>query len=108
GAACGAVNGILTAYFRIQPFVVTLAMMVFARGLAKTFSGGEKVAMAVRTPDGGFRYVAVPAIFRAINARVMGGNVAVVTLILLVSAAAAWLMLSRHRWGRQLYAIGGN
>ena len=49
-----------------------------------------------------------PGDFSAINARVMGGNVAVVTLILLGCAVAAWVMLARHRWGRQLYAIGGN
>jgi ribose transport system permease protein len=108
GAACGVVSGVLTASFRIQPFIATLAMMVFARGLAKTFSGGEKVATAVRNPDGSFRYVDVPALFKAIDARVILGNVAVVTLILLACAAAAWIMLARHRWGRQLYAIGGN
>jgi ribose transport system permease protein len=99
---------VLAANFRIQPFIATLAMMVFARGLAKTFSGGEKIMTAVRTPNGGFKYVDVPAVFRAIDARVIGGNIAVVTLILLACAAIAWLMLARHRWGRQLYAIGGN
>jgi ribose transport system permease protein len=108
GAACGALSGVLTANFRIQPFIATLAMMVFARGLAKTFSGGEKVALAVRTPEGGFKYVDVPAIFRSIDARILGGNVAVVTVILVACAAAAWIVLARHRWGRQLYAIGGN
>jgi len=40
GMACGAVSGGLTAWFGIQPFIATLAMMVFARGLAKTVSGG--------------------------------------------------------------------
>ncbi len=108
GAACGVVSGIIAGHFRVQPFIATLAMMVFTRGLTKFFSGGEKISTAIRMPDGNFRYVSVPAIFRAINARVMDGNVAVVTLILLASATAAWVMLSRHRWGRQLYAIGGN
>src|SRR5262245_61352728 len=36
GVGCGATSGGLTAWFRIQPFIATLAMMVFARGLAKT------------------------------------------------------------------------
>jgi ribose transport system permease protein len=108
GAACGTINGILTATFKIQPFIATLAMMVFARGLAKTFSGGEKVATAVRTPDGGFRYVDVPQLFRAIDARIIHGNLAVVTIILLACFVAAYIMLAKHRWGRQIYAIGGN
>jgi ribose transport system permease protein len=108
GAACGLVSGILTANFRIQPFVATLAMMVFARGLAKTISGGMKVSTAVQLPDGSYRYVDVPHLFRLIDSRVMGGNVSVVTLIFLACTAIAWILLSRHRWGRQLYAIGGN
>lgn len=108
GAACGTVSGTLTSVFRIQPFIATLAMMVFARGLAKWITGGEKVSSAVRNPDGSYRYVDVPSIFRAIDSRVLGGNVAVVTLIALVCALIAWLLLSKHRWGRQLYAIGGN
>src|SRR5207244_11111359 len=40
GLGCGAVSGGLAAWFRIQPFIATLAMLVFARGLAKTISGG--------------------------------------------------------------------
>lgn len=108
GAFCGGTSGVIEAKFRVQPFIATLAMMVFARGLTKAISGGEKVALTIRTPDGGFKYVDVPAIFRAIDARVLGGNVAVVTLIMLSCAAVAWLLLARHRWGRQLYAIGGN
>src|SRR5262245_73656 len=35
GAAIGAVNGGLTAYLRVAPFVVTLATMTVARGLAR-------------------------------------------------------------------------
>src|SRR5690606_29687465 len=43
GGALGAFSGAFVARFRVQPFVVTLAMMVFARGLAKLLSGGKKV-----------------------------------------------------------------
>src|SRR4051794_2873732 len=75
GAACGSVSGILVANFGLQPFIATLAMMVFARGMAKYISGGEKVATAVKNPDGSYRYVDVPPLFRAIDSRVLGGNV---------------------------------
>lgn len=108
GAACGGVAGAVTAGFRIQPFIATLAMMVFARGLAKTVSGGMKVSTAVKNPDGTYRYVDVPAIFRFIDSRILGDNVSVVTVIFLLCALATWLALSRHRWGRHVYAIGGN
>jgi ribose transport system permease protein len=108
GAACGALSGAITAVFRIQPFIATLAMMVFARGLAKTISGGMKVSTAVKNPDGTFRYAEVPDVFRFLDNRVFGGNVAIVTLVFLFCAAVAWIALARHRWGRQIYAIGGN
>jgi ribose transport system permease protein len=108
GAACGALSGGLTAFFGIQPFIATLAMMVFARGLAKTISGGMKVSTAVKNPDGTYRYVDVPSIFRFIDNRILGGHLSVVTIILLLCALFSWIVLSRHRWGRHLYAIGGN
>ncbi len=108
GAACGAVSGSLTAYFRIQPFIATLAMMVFARGMAKAVTGGAKISPAVPQPDGSYQYVDVPAIFRAIDSRTLFDNLSIVTVIFLLCGALSWALLSRHRWGRQAYAIGGN
>ncbi|MFH1748355.1 MAG: ABC transporter permease [Planctomycetota bacterium] len=108
GLACGALSGGLVARFRIQPFIVTLAMMVFARGLAKTVSGGMKVSTAVQQPDGTYEFVGVPEIFAAIDSRLLGGNVSVVILIFLACVLVSWVGLSRLRWGRYVYAIGGN
>jgi len=108
GASCGSVSGWVTARLRVQPFIATLSMMVLARGLAKYASGGMKVSTAVQNPDGTYRYVDVPALFRAIDHRVLGGNLSMVTVIFLVCVALAWLALSKHRWGRYLFAIGGN
>ena len=53
----------MIARFRVQPFIATLAMMVFARGLAKLLSGGQKISTAVQQPDGTYQYVDVPPIF---------------------------------------------
>jgi ribose transport system permease protein len=108
GSACGVVSGLLTARFRIQPFIVTLAMMVFARGLAKKVSGGMKVSTAVQDADGSYRFVDVPAMFDAIDSRLLGENVSVVSLIFLACVLLCWIGLSRLRWGRYIYAIGGN
>jgi ribose transport system permease protein len=62
----------------------------------------------VQNAGGSYRYVGVPALFRAIDHRILGGNVSMVTVIFIICLALAWLALSRHRWGRYLYAIGGN
>jgi ribose transport system permease protein len=102
------VAGWLTAFLGIQPFIATLAMMVFARGLAKTLSGGMKISTAVQGPDGVYHFVDVPRLFLQIDSQILGGNLSVVTAIFFGCAVAAGLVLAKHRWGRQLYAIGGN
>lgn len=108
GAAAGGASGVLTAKFRIQPFIATLAMMVFARGLAKMVSGQQKVATAKTLPDGGFVTFDLPQIYETIDSKICGNFLPVVTVIFLVCGAVSWLVLAKHRWGRELYAIGGN
>lgn len=108
GAMLGLASGALVAVARIQAFVVTLAMMVFARGLAKELSGGQKVSSYFQAPDGRFVTVPQPAIFEAIDSRVLGGALSIVTLVFLASALVTWLVLERLRIGRYLFAVGGN
>ncbi|MBI2440005.1 MAG: ABC transporter permease [Lentisphaerae bacterium] len=108
GALCGAASGGLIARLRLQPFIVTLAMMVFARGLAKWVSGGQKISTAVELADGTYRYGEAPPFIEFLNAKVLADNVAVVTLIFLACGFCCWLLLAKLRWGRYLYAIGGN
>lgn len=108
GAACGLASGFVTARLAVQPFIATLAMMVFARGLAKYASGGMKVSTAIANPDGTYRYVDVPPLFRMVDHRILGGNLSVVTVIFAACVALAWVIMAKHRWGRYLYAIGGN
>jgi ribose transport system permease protein len=108
GAACGAASGALVSAFRMQPFIATLAMMVLARGLAKSVSGGEKVSQAVLRPDGSFVYVDLPRFFKWVDHKVMGGNLAVVTLIFMACVLICWILLAKLRWGRYFYAVGAN
>lgn len=98
GLATGALSGVLVARFAIQPFVATLAMMVFSRGLAKLSSGNEKIAAAGALPD----------VFSMIDARILGGNVSVVTIVFAVCAALTWVVLKELRIGRYFYATGGS
>lgn len=108
GTGCGALSGFFIGKFKIQPFIATLAMMVFARGLAKWVSGGQKISTAVQQPDGTYQYAEIPAIFNYINAKVFGGNMTVVTIILLVCIVISWILLKKLRQGRYVYAVGGN
>jgi len=112
GAACGGVSGGLIARFKIQPFIATLAMMVFARGLAKFITGGEKVTTMVQvvlengTTD--FIFKDLPPSFDRLNAAVLNDNLAVVTIVFLACLLVSWVVLARLRPGRYVYAIGGN
>lgn len=108
GSVCGAVSGGLIAKFKIQPFIATLAMMVFARGMAKWVSGGQKISTAVLQEDGTYQYVDVPGIFDFLNSKILNENLAVVTLIFFFCILVCWIILSKLRWGRHIYAIGGN
>jgi ribose transport system permease protein len=107
-AACGAASGGAISRFRLQPFIVTMAMMVFSRGLAKWISGGQKISSAVLQPDGNYRYVDLPRVFGLLDHKLLGDNVAVVTVVFLACVLACWVLLSKLRWGRYLYAVGGN
>lgn len=94
GTACGLVNGLLVAYGKLPPFIVTLGMMSVARGGALMWAEGR--------PISGF---AEP--FRAIAT----DRVLMIPLPVLITAAvylAAHFVLSRTVFGRAAYAIGGN
>lgn len=107
-SATGAASAGFIARYRVQPFIATLAMMVFARGLAKFVSGGQKISSALPLADGTFKYVELPALFATLDSKVWGGNITVVTLIFLVASGLTWALISRHRYGRYLLAVGGN
>lgn len=92
GLLCGAVNGVLVAKGKIPPFVVTLGMMMAARGAARLLSGGQNISALPK----GFEWV--------------GGAVVwyVPVCIMLGITLVCALMLNFSRFGRYLYAIGGN
>lgn len=108
GAACGLAAGTLVTRGRMQPFIATLALMVFARGLAKWTSGGQKISSAIQKPDGSFDYGELPPVFQWLDSRLFGGNLAAVTVVFLFCLGLSWLVLSKLRYGRYLFAIGGN
>ena len=108
GTGCGMASGSLIARFKVQPFIMTLAMMVFARGMAKFVSGGQKISTAVLAEDGSYKYVDLPHFFEFLNSKILNDNVAVVTIVFLICLIICWLVLAKLRWGRYFYAIGGN
>ncbi len=94
GVGFGLINGLGVAVGKIQPFVMTLGMLAFAKGVALIFTEGQPVSI---TND---------AFLAFGNGRTLGiPNPAVVFLILLVMCM---FVLRGTVFGRSVYAVGSN
>lgn len=89
GILCGLINGVLITRTGIPPFIATLGMMVSARGLAQYYTQGNPISFL---SDG----------FTAI------GQGAMPVVIFLVVAVIFHIALKHTRYGKYVYAIGGN
>jgi ribose transport system permease protein len=94
GLACGLVNGALVAYVGIPAFIATYGMLWVAHGLGYVFMKGEVIH--------GF-----PAAFRTLGAGFVSG-IPVPVLIGVGILIVLHVVLHLTRFGRALYAIGGN
>ena len=102
GAVYGLFNNTRSSGMKIQAFVVTLASMNIARGLARLWSGGAGIPLTYGIGEG----LAAPE-FEILSTR-LGGVVPVPAIIFLVLLAIFWVVMSKTRFGRQIYATGGN
>ena len=98
GALTGAANGLVVARWRIQPFIVTLATMSAARGVARYISGGAAIPM-------GFGPGGAPESFRALAAPIVP-FVPMPALLFLLSMLGMHVLLGWTRAGRHIYAMG--
>jgi ribose transport system permease protein len=108
GGFAGFISGILISRFKLQPFIATMAMMTFARGFARYITNGKKISTYVETTGGDVLIKELPKIFSQIDKKILGGNLNVVSVIFFVVFIISTLLLARHKWGRDIYAIGGN
>jgi simple sugar transport system permease protein len=101
GLALGALNGVIIAKGRLQPFIVTLAMMVAILGLARLLAGQDAAVYPVYTGSNAtedfdvlralvFNVVPVPGIFFLLAVFLFG------------------FVLKVSTFGRYVYALGGN
>jgi ribose transport system permease protein len=94
GTVAGLVNGVLIAYGNLVPFIVTLAMLVSARGLAARIAQNRTQIVTDQT------------IISISTTDVLG--IPVLIWILAVVVALGWILLNRTTFGRRTIAIGGN
>lgn len=95
GVAIGLFNGILVSYGKVPAFITTLGSMQAVRGLAQIINGGQAVS--------GF-----PLEIGAVMKTRFFGVVPIGVLYVAVFYTVMVLILSYTKFGRRIYAIGGN
>lgn len=92
--ACGIVNGILLSYMGINSVIVTLAAMIWARGLALGITKGDSLPFTSPFID-------------FMNSRTILG-LSPILIIIIMAYLTGWFILNRTRLGRYTFAIGGD
>jgi simple sugar transport system permease protein len=94
GGVAGLVNGLLVVRFRLNAFIVTLAMLIILRGMLVGVTSGRTL---FDLPDGFYALMTVTL-----------ANVPLAVWLAALAFVIAGFMLRHHWLGRALYAIGGN
>ncbi|RWL42069.1 MULTISPECIES: ABC transporter permease [unclassified Mesorhizobium] len=103
GIVFGVVQGTISTRFRLEPFIVTLAGLQAARGLALIVSGNQYINISYGDGPG-----LAPPVFAVLGERLFDNTVPVATIVFIIFAAIATLVLNTTRFGRYVYAVGGN
>jgi ribose transport system permease protein len=94
GVCSGAFAGVCVTRFSITPFIATLALMTIFRGAAYMYTDGRPI------------WGLPPEFSLLASGRLFG--IPIPTLIMICVYAAAYVVLHWTRFGRYVYAVGGN
>ena len=109
GLGFGLLEGFLVSYLEIQPFIVTLAGMFLARGLTTILSVNP-----VKVAHEGFQELVKAKIkipwlgYTAQNGNLIPAKLEIGAVVALCVVLLICLMLRYVRFGRNIYALGGN
>jgi ribose transport system permease protein len=96
GGAVGAINGLGITKGGIQPFIMTLGMLVIARGVTLTYSDAKPIRAGAQAAD-----------IAWIGTGTLAG-LPIPFVLFMGIAALAWFTLRQTTFGRQIYAVGDN
>lgn len=97
GVAFGVFNGYLVAYWKVPPFIVSMASMNIAKGIAAVFTKTQSVSWPQAGTEGGwFRNII------SFNGIPMG------LIIFVVIAIICAVILNKTKWGRYILCLGSN
>ena len=101
GAIIGLVNGIIIAYLNVTPFITTLGTMIIVYGINSLyydFVGASPISGF----DSGFSTFAQG--FIALGSF----RLSYITFYALIAVAFVWVLWNKTRFGKNIFAIGGN
>lgn len=93
GVVCNLANAFLVATLKTPAFIVTLGMMLVARGAVLELTQGQNVLQL-----GDFVIIGQGSL----------GPLPLPTLFLIIITVIVWYLMTQTRYGRSLYAVGGN
>ena len=94
GALVGLINGSLVAKTRIPPFIATLGTFTAIRGLALLYTGGRPISDLTDS----YNFIGQGAVL----------GVPVPIIILVIMAVVTHILYAHTKFGKYIYAIGGN
>lgn len=98
GAALGAISGIIIAKGKVQAFIATLVTMTLLRGVTMVYTDGRPIST-------GFTDTADTFVWFGTGYAL---GIPVPVWLMVVVFAGAWYLLNHTRFGRYVYAVGGN
>lgn len=94
GLICGVLNAVLITKLKIIPMIATLATMSIIRGLAYLYTDGTSIMIKNKA----FKFLG--------SGYVLGIPVSIIVMVLFF--IGGWFILTKTKFGREVYAIGGN
>lgn len=98
GAALGAISGIIIAKGKVQAFIATLVTMTLLRGVTMVFTDGRPISTGFTDTADVFAWFGTGYTL----------GIPVPVWLMVIVFAAAWYLLNHTRFGRYVYALGGN
>ncbi|MEO6836153.1 MAG: ABC transporter permease [Candidatus Tumulicola sp.] len=104
GAGAGWINGLPVVKLNLPPFITTLAMLEMALGLSFILAHGRPVAL--QSPD--FQNTGIGSFLGGVTRALHLPSIPIPVIWMLAIIVVASIVLTRTRFGRYVFAIGGN
>ena len=98
GALIGVINGVLVAKCNLQPMIVTLGSQSIFRGATYVFTGARTISIGSAASVASFKALGSGMLF----------NIPISLIVVVVVYAFAFYLLQLTKYGRHIYAVGGN